>query len=252
MWLRLLILGLSVCTLAAVPRAEEKPYRVSLLGDGFDGTAWHTGVVISLDPGWKTYWRMPGEAGVPPEFTWQTSAPAHVEVSYPTPSRHADQSGEAVGYENEVLFPVTVKAEKQGPLDLKLDLFFAVCKDICIPASAKATIALGPMLHDPDGASRVEAALRQVPAAGSAISGARLDSEGGKPVLVLALEEKPDDIFVETPTSAYFRAPQFSSDGKTARLPIDNLKDPAKIAGTELKLTYRIGPQGFEQSLNLP
>ena len=89
----------------------EKPYRVSLIGDSFDGRSWQTGVLIELEPGWKTYWRMPGEAGIPPEFTWTTSAPAEVRVSFPRPARYADQSGETVGYEGAALFPVAVTPE---------------------------------------------------------------------------------------------------------------------------------------------
>ena len=117
MWTRFALAAL--CLALALPAvAEEKPYRVSLIGDGFDGTSWQTGVLIELAPGWKTYWRMPGDSGVPPEFTWSTSLPAKVEVQYPTPSRHVDKSGEAVGYDSEVLFPVTVTPEqaKRGAL----------------------------------------------------------------------------------------------------------------------------------------
>ena len=82
----------------AVPAlAEEKPYRISLIGDGFDGTAWHTGVLIELAPGWKTYWRVPGEAGVPPQIELSGAAGARLELECPVPQRIADQSGEAIG-----------------------------------------------------------------------------------------------------------------------------------------------------------
>ena len=252
MWLRILLTVLAYVLSAAAVEAQEKPYRVALVGDGFDGKAWHTGVLISLDPGWKTYWRMPGEAGVAPEFTWAASVPAEIDVLYPTPSRHADQSGEAVGYENEVLFPVVVNAGSATGLDLKLDLFFAVCKDICIPASAQAAITLGPAMADTDGAARVEDALKQIPETGTAVASATLVSDGGKPQLLLSLTAKADDIFVETAGSAYFHAPSFSPDGREARLAIDNLKDPAKLSGAALKLTYRIDERGFEQTVMLP
>ena len=252
MWLRSLLIVLAYVLSAAAAEAQEKPYRVALVGDGFDGKAWHTGVLISLDPGWKTYWRMPGEAGVAPEFTWTASVPAEIEVLFPTPSRHADQSGEAVGYENEVLFPVVVNANGATGVDLKLDLFFAVCKDICIPASAEAAITLGSVMADTDGAARVEDALKHIPAEGTAIVSAKLVTDGGKPQLLLSLNAKPDDIFVETSGGAYFQAPGFSADGREARLTIDNLKDPAKLSGAALKLTYRIAGRGFEQTVKLP
>lgn len=238
--------------LATGALAGEKPYRVSLIGDSFDGRSWHTGVLIELEPGWKTYWRMPGEAGIPPEFTWTTSAPAEVSVSFPAPARYADQSGETVGYEGEALFPAVVTPETATELDLDLDLFFAVCKDICIPASAKASISLGTVMRDPQGSARVEQAAKAVPGQGSAVTSARLVTEAGKLVLQLELKETPDDIFVETPASAYFRAPDFTAGGRQARLVIDNLEDPAKLAGAPLKLTYRIGGVSLEQTVTLP
>lgn len=249
---RSIIAGAAFSLLATAALAEQKPYRVSLIGDSFDGRSWHTGVLVELDPGWKTYWRMPGEAGIPPEFTWTTSAPAAVSVSFPTPSRYADKSGETVGYEEAVLFPAVVTPETAGALDLSVEMFFAVCKDICIPASATASIALGTVVLDPQGSTRVEQALAGLPVAGTAVSAARIVTEGEKPVLQLDFTEPPEDIFVETPTSAYFRAPAFSADGRQARLTIDNLKDPSKLAGTQLKLTYRLNGAGLEQTVTLP
>lgn len=247
-----LALALLSLVLALPARAEDKPYRVSLVGDAFDGTAWHTGVRIELAPGWKTYWRMPGDAGIPPEFTWQPSLPAKVEVQFPAPSRHVDKSGETVGYESEVIFPVTVTPERPEALDLTLDLFFAVCKDICIPAQAQASIALGTGGRDPLGSARVEAARAAVPAAGDAVTAAEIVTEGGKPVLKLTVKERPEDIFVETTTSAYFHAPVLSEDGHEARLAISNLGDPAKLKGAALTITYLIGGKGHEQVLALP
>lgn len=252
MLFRILVIGLAYVLSVAVPQAEEKPFRVSLVGDRYDGEAWHTGVLVSLAPGWKTYWRMPGEAGIPPEFTWSSSVPAEVEVLYPAPSRHTDESGEAVGYERAVLFPVTVRAGGVTDVELNLDLFLGVCKDICIPANAQASITLGPLMKDIAGAAQVEDALSLVPVPGTAITSAELVRGGGKPELLLNLDARPDDIFVEAPGPAYFHAPVFSPDGRQARLAIDNLKDASQLAGAVAKITYRIAGQGFEQSMTLP
>jgi DsbC/DsbD-like thiol-disulfide interchange protein len=248
---RLLSAGLGVLLMACSAAAEPKPYRVSLIGDKFDGKYWHTGVLIELDPGWKTYWRMPGEAGVSPEFTWTPAPPAEVSVSYPAPARYADASGETVGYEGEVLFPVTVKAGAADDVELGLDLFFAVCKDICIPAKAQASITLGREARDPPGAARVETARALVPVAGDAISAATITEEGGKPVLELALARPVEDIFAESPTPAYFRAPVFTADGRAARLSIDNVGAAEKLRGQVLTLTYRSSGKAYEQTLKL-
>ena len=232
--------------------AMERPYRVSLVGDSYDGTSWRTGVRIELEEGWKTYWRMPGEAGIPPEFAWKTSVPAEVDVLYPVPGRYHDASGETVGYQHEVVFPVTVTAPGQTAVTLDLGLFFAVCKDICIPAKAEASIGLGTSVEDPEGVARVEAFAKTVPLPGAAIASARVEVENGKPVLHLDLREKVGDIFVETTTTAYFRAPVFSADGRNASLVVDNADDPAKLKGQTLKLTYTKLGMGLEQSLRLP
>jgi DsbC/DsbD-like thiol-disulfide interchange protein len=238
--------------LASAAAAVERPYRVSLIGDAYDGTAWRTGVLIEMEDGWKTYWRMPGEAGIPPEFSWKTSVPANVDVLFPAPARYEDASGETVGYQHEVVFPVTVTAPGEDGVTLGLEMFFAVCKDICIPARAEASIELGSGVRDPRGVARVEDATKSVPKAGSDVATARIAEENGKPVLQLTLREKVDDIFVETASSNYFRAPVFSADGREARLLIDNVQDPAKLSGTTLKLTYTRAGQGLEQSVELP
>ena len=238
--------------LVTAASAMERPYRVSLIGDAYDGTAWRTGVLIELEEGWKTYWRMPGEAGIPPEFSWKTSVPAEVDVLFPVPGRYADASGETVGYQREVVFPVIVTAPAQSAVTLDLSLFFAVCKDICIPAQAEASIELGTGVRDPRGVARVEEFVKAVPLAGSVISSASITQEAGKPVLHLELQDKVEDIFVETATTAYFRAPTFSADGRKASLVIDNVEDPAKLKGASLKITYTRLGLGLEQNVELP
>lgn len=240
--------------LALTPAAQASPPQVSLtLRDaGWDGDARLIGVHLQLDEGWKTYWRMPGDSGIPPEFTWSPSQPARVEVQFPTPSRHVDKGGETIGYQGQVLLPVTVTPDAPAALELNLDLFFAVCKDVCVPAQAQASIALGTEPRDPLGSVRAEAARASVPTPGDAISGAQLIVEDGKPVLQLTLRQRPEDIFVESATSAYFGAPTFADDGHGARLAIASLDDAAKLAGKSLVVTYILGGKGHAQTLTLP
>jgi DsbC/DsbD-like thiol-disulfide interchange protein len=145
-----------------------------------------------------------------------------------------------------------VTPDKAQDLELKLDLFFGVCKDICIPARAEAAIMLGTEQRDPLGSARVEAARATVPAAGDAVTAADIVSGEGKPVLRLALKERPEEIFVESATSAYFRAPVLSADGREARLQIDSLSDLSKLKGEPITITYRLGGKGHVQTLTLP
>jgi suppressor for copper-sensitivity B len=242
----------AVLLFAAGPAAAETPYRVSMIGDSYSADSWLTGVRVELDAGWKTYWRMPGEAGIPPEFSWRPSVPAEITVLYPLPGRFADPGGETVGYKHEVVFPVTVKTTAQQGVRLDLDLFFAVCREVCIPANAKASIDLGLALRDPAGSRSVEQWQAEVPAPGTPVTAASVVFDEGKPVLALAMAQPADDIFVEMEGGAYFHQPVFSDDGRQARLVIENVKNPAKLKGAALKLTVSHDGRGLEQQITLP
>ena len=104
------------------------------------------GIQIRLEPGWKTYWRMPGDSGVPPSFDWSGSKNLRsAEVLYPAPHRFTDASGTAIGYEDEVVFPVMVTPERRDePVELKLNVDFGICKTLCIPNQANLSIELPP------------------------------------------------------------------------------------------------------------
>lgn len=251
---RAMIMGLAAtAALARSAAAVEKPFRVSLVGDEFIGDGWQTGIRIELAEGWKTYWRMPGDAGIPPLFGWNGGAlgDGQIEVLYPLPGRYQDASGETVGYRDEVIFPVRLKQADALEVDLRLDLFFAVCREICIPAQSKADIKLGTAMRDPRGSALVGDWLGRIPVPGEVATAAEVTSEAGKPALRLRLKEPVRDIFVEADGGAYFRAPVFTGDGREAMLPIDNVAEAAKLNSTALRLTFDIGGRGLEQYLTL-
>ncbi len=230
----------------------ERPYRVSLIAGDFAGGRHLAGVHVELDRLWKTYWRVPGDAGIPPRFDWSGSRNlAAIELFYPLPKRYRDAAGESVGYKDRVVFPVLVTPrEPDKPVHLRLDLFFAVCDVICIPAKADATIDLALASADPASAALIAGWLERVPRpAGAArpVTRARAATEVGQPVLLLELAERFDDVFVESALTAYFRKPEFSEDGKSARLVIDGLKDAAALKGVRLDLTLARGETGLEQ-----
>ena len=136
--------------------------RARLISGGLQGNHWLAGVEITLDPGFKTYWRNPGDSGLPPRFDWTGSENlAGAEVRFPAPYRHEDAAGVAYVYGKKVLLPVLVKAKDPGkPVKLVLSVEYGVCKDICIPA--RADLSLG-LTDDGPGRSMIEAALAKVP-----------------------------------------------------------------------------------------
>lgn len=93
------------------------------------------GLRLILAPGWKTYWRAPGDAGIPPQFDWRRSRNlAGVAVKWPTPVVF-DQGGmQSIGYTNQVILPLSIKPKDSGravEVDVTLDI--GLCRDICIP-----------------------------------------------------------------------------------------------------------------------
>ncbi|NQV20581.1 MAG: hypothetical protein HQ511_04105 [Rhodospirillales bacterium] len=100
------------------------------------------GIQIKLEPEWKTYWRHPGEAGIPPRFNWDGSENLNgVEVSWPAPSRYASYGLETIGYKDEIVLPVTATLARPGAvLNVGLALDYAVCRDICVPLSANLSL----------------------------------------------------------------------------------------------------------------
>jgi DsbC/DsbD-like thiol-disulfide interchange protein len=127
------------------PWVGENYSKVRLVsGTGAREGQYLVGVQIKLEPGWKTYWRMPGDSGVPPSFDWSASKNLkEAQVLYPAPHRFADASGTAIGYEDEVVFPVMVTPERPDePVELKLNVDYGICKTLCIPNEANLNIEL--------------------------------------------------------------------------------------------------------------
>ena len=102
------------------------------------------GLEIVLDPGWKTYWRSPGEGGLPPRFEWRGSVNlAGIEVAWPAPKRFEIGGMESVGYSDRVILPLEARLARPGePLAVKLALRYAVCREICMLVDADLALDL--------------------------------------------------------------------------------------------------------------
>ena len=233
---------------AEVPR----PYKVSMLSGGQEGDKWQAGVLIELEPGWKTYWRVPGDTGIPPQFDWAGSKNADVvEVGYPVPTRFQDAGGESIGYHDKVMFPFMVKPVKPGEMvHLQLGMFFAVCKEICIPATVKAELLFNSSVVNPE-LNNWQKRVPRVVAIGEApiVTNVRIEKTQGKSMLALNLAKPAQDIFIESETAAYFGMPRFDVAPGEAWLPVWNLKDTEKLRGIPLKVTLSFGDSGVEQKL---
>jgi len=226
--------------------------RVRLLaGPARTGGSYLAGLEIVMADGWKTYWRMPGDAGVPPTFDWSGSAnAAATKVLYPAPMRMPEAGGEAIGYKGSVLFPVEVTPQDAArPVALKLALEYGICREICIPATAALELSLAPGRAGRH-ANAIEAALERVP---RPVPGRRktdpelrrvaVDGDGANPRLTIEAAfhgSSGADVFVEAPEGFYVPLPRKMGVGAggIVRYGADLSPDLARdLRGKTLKFT---------------
>ncbi|RVV98358.1 hypothetical protein EKE94_05380 [Mesobaculum littorinae] len=118
---------------------------------------------ISLAEGWKTYWRAPGEAGIPPVFNWSGSTNlASVRVHWPSPHVFHQNGMTSIGYTRDLVLPIELTPSRPGaPIALQGALEFGICETICVPVTAKVAAELPPGRTGPD--ARIRGALAQRP-----------------------------------------------------------------------------------------
>jgi len=112
-----------------------------------EGVSVYAGFEMKLNPGWKTYWRLPGDAGgIPPHFSFAGSRNLkRATVLYPVPSRFEDPVGTTIGYKKAVTFPIKIlPKDPASPVTLKLNVDFGICEEICVPASVRHDAVIDP------------------------------------------------------------------------------------------------------------
>ncbi|WP_283427093.1 protein-disulfide reductase DsbD domain-containing protein [Shimia sagamensis] len=108
-----------------------------------DGT--HMAAVkVTMNPGWKTYWRAPGDAGIPPQITWNGSRNMEsVALEWPTPEVFNQNGMRSIGYTDALVLPIKISPKDASkPVRLKATLDIGVCRDICVPQRLKVKAEL--------------------------------------------------------------------------------------------------------------
>lgn len=103
------------------------------------------GLEIELRPGWITYWREPGEAGIPPHIATSTNGVSVASVLYPVPKLIMNGDMRDIGYDQSVLLPFKIgKLDPSKDSTIKLSAFIGVCQNICIPFQADFDLKVSP------------------------------------------------------------------------------------------------------------
>ena len=227
------------------------------------------GLHFKLKPGWKVYWRSPGDAGFPPMPDWSPSQNLKTAVvHWPAPSRFEVLGLQSLGYTDEVVLPLTVELmDPAKPLRMAGEVNYLTCQKICIPYTAKLALTLpqGPVQPSPF-AHLIGRFQANVPGDGSrhglAIERAESWTQGKTTFLLVtataAVPFQAPDLYAEGPPELAFSQPtvDFSNAGHTARLQIevyglDALEGPKSetLAGQPLTLTLTDGKRAAERRL---
>jgi DsbC/DsbD-like thiol-disulfide interchange protein len=199
--------------------AKGSVSSVRLLSAGtLQAGAYRAGVEIELAPKTITYWRQPGEAGSAPVFDFSKSANvARVETSFPVP-KHIVEAGTVVaGYDEKVIFPVKVTPkDPKAPVTLALDLDYAACGKICLPARAELSLALPQAGASPHAAAIADAEKRVPVRIGAAEAKKRLllEKDGAQASwrLSYAGPGKARDVFAEVPDPLFVESKREGAD----------------------------------------
>ena len=225
------------------------------------------GIELRLDPGWKTYWRYPGDTGVPPtiEFAGSNNVKS-ATVLWPAPMRFPDGAGgHSIGYFGEIILPLRVAPTDLARVStLNVKLKYAVCGTLCVPAAAKLDLALNGKGGD-DGI--LEKAEQRVPRRvalgpnGDALAILSVHREPSSAhdrvvVEVAAPAGAPVDLFAEGPTPDWaLPLPEPADPGtRTKRrftFDLDGLPAGAQLNGAALTLTAVSGDDAIEVSVHL-
>lgn len=254
--------------LAAPPPAPPPGAAIRLLVAGVVDGRPELGLEIALEPGWKTYWRTPGDAGIPPVVDWSRSTGiSGLDLRFPAPVRFDEEGLTAVGYVAPVILPIDLTlADPAKPATLDLDVQIGLCHDVCVPMSAHLTATLS-------ATTPVDAAVRDRLAAARArlpipaekgvapwVMSIERDRDATAGALLVAVkmprEEGDDrDVLVEGPNGDWalpMPARIAAGGGREIwRFDLDGIPRGARLEGSRLRFTMRLRDRVVEQQVTL-
>ncbi|MDF1776720.1 MAG: protein-disulfide reductase DsbD family protein [Rhizobiaceae bacterium] len=247
---------------SAWSETEGGRIRITALEPSEDGSI-RAVLDVDLLPGWKTYWRDPGEAGVPPslEFDGSTNIKDAV-IHFPAPERIKDDYSTWAGYTYPVAFPLTLSQDNAGTAStLEANVFLGLCQSICIPFQTSFVVTIDPKTPANAFEKRLVhkafMALPEQPGKGFDIVSAALDKDDARLTLAIALPDgaKEAELFVTGPAGWYFETPRLISQTNniaTFDSAIDVSEDAAPLSVNGIRVLVKASGRSMETELSHP
>jgi suppressor for copper-sensitivity B len=234
---------------------------------GTDGS-FDAAMEVRMSPGWHSYWRSPGDSGLPPRFNWDGSTNLQkAEVFFPAPKRFDEMGLTTFGYSGDVTFPMKIFVEdptKDTNLALRLDTM--VCNEICIPQSLSLSMNI------PAGSAQASKNARLIEFANTKVPSIEDYNDlkienitlGPDAIVINAYSPRGfdgSDVFVEFGEYALTEKPSFEvplDDEKRAMIVVplsDAVKEeygntaPAPYSDVDIKVTLTNGRKAVERTL---
>lgn len=218
------------------------------------------GVELTMKPGWKTYWRSPGDAGAPPRLDWDGSSNlADATLSYPAPRLYTLLGLRMEGYSDKVVLPVLARIKTPGqPMALRLTLDALVCAELCVPQTMTLALDLPAGAAVPGKeAQEIARFVSQVPGDGAAAGftiapPAEVAHAGGRAIRIEVDAREPftvPEVLLEVETQASFGAPviELSQGGRHASAILPMADDVGgSLAGKAMTITVIDGGRAAE------
>ncbi len=246
-----LLLGLLV-PLAARAKPESPKTRVDLISESrtvTPGRSWYVGLRVRMAPGWHTYWKNPGDSGLPVRIAWELPPGFSAgPIEWPAPDRFAESDLMTYGYHDEVVFPVQISSPatiEGDSVRISGTVDWLECKDVCVAGTSLVALALGvsrkPSSAGPD-AGAMTAARSRVP---TPPRGWTMTAEAGPRAIALAFDPPRDlsvreaYLYVDQPLVVEHAAPQgFEPAGGGYRLTmtpaLNAIRNPPRLTGVLL------------------
>lgn len=220
---------------------------------------------FDLAPGWKIYWRTPGDAGYPPALDWGGSDNlAAATLRWPAPHRFVLGGLQNYGYQGRVALPLAVSPAVPGRgVALRARLSFLACATLCVPQQADLALDLpagdGAASASADAVAAAEAAVPgDGVAAGLTLERVEARGAGAEARLRLIARAEPPfadpDLFVESAAIPAFGQPKLrlSSDRRRLEIEIAPAEPPAApLPGTPVTVTLTDGGRALEAAVSV-
>lgn len=228
--------------------------KVRFQAEPADGAADETHLLlsVSLEKGWKTYWRSPGEGGVAPVIAWQDPS-TKADWSWPTPARFDVAGITTQGYHDNVTLPIVIKGKV--PEKLAGTLTLPTCSNVCILTDYDFNLDLRAGGDQGDFASRFASAMGQIPIAQGLADKVSAGYRQG--TLLISAERaqgwQQPELFIDSLEGSSFGKPTVKVDGMLAQITVPVTDEWGDKAGdlTGKPVSAVLADRGIAQQLDL-